>query len=226
MRMLKDYGGIQPFRLTEILRQENPDYRAAAKLLSEGKTLEGFDAIDAMGRVAEIADDADRNRHIAADYVQALDDKKSVLVVSPTHAEAKAITAAIRSELRAAGQLAGEDREFTRLVPVDSTEAERGQAEHLPGRADCAPVPPELPGRLHQGPAAHRHRSGDGAAASMPAKFSLYRPETIALAEGDRIRFTGNVENARRRTRPQKRQRPDRHRLHRSTATSGSITAG
>ena len=25
------------------------------------------------------------------------------------------------------------------------------------------------------------------------AKFSLYRPENIALAEGDRIRFTGNV---------------------------------
>ena len=49
MRILKDYGGIQPFRLTEILRQENPEYRAAAKLLSEGKTVEGFDAIDAHG---------------------------------------------------------------------------------------------------------------------------------------------------------------------------------
>ena len=31
MRILTDYGGIQPFRLTEILRQENPDYRAAAQ---------------------------------------------------------------------------------------------------------------------------------------------------------------------------------------------------
>ena len=49
MRILKEYGGIKPFRLTEIMRQENPDYRAAAKLLSEGKTLEGFDALDAHG---------------------------------------------------------------------------------------------------------------------------------------------------------------------------------
>ena len=56
MRILKDYGGIKPFRLTEIMRQENPDYRAAAKLLSEGKTLEGFDALDAMGWIKEMAD--------------------------------------------------------------------------------------------------------------------------------------------------------------------------
>ena len=128
MRILKDYGGVKPFRLSEILRQENPEYRAAAKLLSEGRTVEGFDAIDGMGRIAEIADDADRYRHLAADYLQALDDKKSVLVVSPTHAESKAITAAIRSELRAAGKLGGDDREFIRLVPVDTTEAERRQA--------------------------------------------------------------------------------------------------
>ena len=106
MRILKDYGGIKPFRLTEILRQENPEYRAAAKLLSEGKTVEGFDAIDAMGRIEEIADDADRYRHIAADYLQALDDRKSVLVVSPTHAEARSITAAIRSGA-AGGRAAG-----------------------------------------------------------------------------------------------------------------------
>ena len=42
LRVLKDYGGLKPFRLTEIMRQENPEYRAAAKLLSEGKTLEGL----------------------------------------------------------------------------------------------------------------------------------------------------------------------------------------
>ncbi len=97
MRVLKDYARIQPFKLSEILRQENPDYRAAAKLLSEGKTVEGFDAIDAMGRILEIADPEDRYRHLAADYLQALEDKKSVLCVSPTHAEARTITAAIRS---------------------------------------------------------------------------------------------------------------------------------
>ena len=60
MRVLKEFGGVQPFRLTEILRQDNPDYRAAAKLLSQGRTLEGFDALDGMGNITEIADDAER----------------------------------------------------------------------------------------------------------------------------------------------------------------------
>ena len=39
MRILKEYGGVQPFKLSEIMRQENPEYRAAAKLLAEGKAI-------------------------------------------------------------------------------------------------------------------------------------------------------------------------------------------
>jgi conjugative relaxase-like TrwC/TraI family protein len=190
MRVLKDYGGIKPFKLTEILRQENPQYRQAAKLLSEGKTVEGFDAIDRMGRIAEIADDTDRNRHIAADYLQALDDRKSVLVVSPTHAEAKAITAAIRQELRAAKCIGEEDREFTRLVQVDTSEAERGLAStYRPGDVI----------QFHQNAKGFTKgqrltvTSPSSAPLEQAARFSLYRPEKIALAEGDRIRFTSSV---------------------------------
>ena len=191
MRILKDYAGIEPFRLTEILRQENPEYRAAARLLSEGRTVEGFDAIDAMGRVAEIADDTDRYRHLAADYVQALEDRKSVLVVSPTHAESKVITAAIRSALRDAGRLGPEDREFTRLVPVDTSEAERGQATtYRPG--DVLQFHQNAKGGFTKG---DRLTVTDPAAVPVEhaGKFSLYRPEAIALAEGDQVRFTGTV---------------------------------
>ncbi len=191
MRILKDYGCIRPFRLTEILRQQNPEYRAAAKLLSEGKTVEGFDAIDAMGRIVEIDDDTDRNRHIAADYLQAIEDRKSVLVVSPTHAEAKSITAAIRQELREAECIGSEDREFTRLVQVDATEAERSQAgTYRPG--DVIEFHQNATGGFVKG---QRLTVTDPAALplSEAARFSLYRPEKIALTEGDRIRFTGTV---------------------------------
>ena len=100
MRVLKEYGGLKPFRLTEIMRQETPEYKAAATLLSEGKTLEGFDALDRMEWVKEVGGDQERYGRIAADYLQALKDKASVLVVSPTHAEAGKVTDAIRSELR------------------------------------------------------------------------------------------------------------------------------
>lgn len=191
MRVLKEYGGIRPFKLTEIMRQENPDYRAAAKLLSEGKTVEGFDAIDAMGRIVEMPNATDRCRHIAADYVQAAQSKKSVLVVSPTHAEAAAITASIRSQLRDAGRLGAEEQSFTRLVPVDSSEAQRSQASTYRGGP--------LVIQFHQN--AKGFKKGERLTVERPelvplehaAKFSLYRPETIQLAKGDMVRFTGNV---------------------------------
>ena len=192
MRVLTDFGGVKPFKLSEIMRQaSNPEYLAATKLLSEGRTLEGFDAIDGMGRIEEIADASERYRHLAADYRQALDDRKTVLVVSPTHAEAKGITAAIRSELRQAGRLGTEEREFTRLVPVDSSEAERSQATtYRPG--DVIQFHQNAKGGFTKG---DRLTVADPASVPLEqaGKFSLYRPETIALAEGDRIRFTGNV---------------------------------
>ena len=37
MRILQEYGGIQPFRLTEIMRQEDPDYLAAVKAALRGQ---------------------------------------------------------------------------------------------------------------------------------------------------------------------------------------------
>jgi conjugative relaxase-like TrwC/TraI family protein len=190
MRVLKDYGYIKPFRLTEILRQETPEYRAAAKLLSEGKSLEGFNALDALGWVKESADHDARVAAIASDYMQALKDGASCLVVSPTHAEAADITAAIRGQLRAAGKLATAEQEFTRLVNTNASEAQRGQA--LTYRSGDVI-------QFHQN--AKGFRKGDRLTVSDPAsvplaladKFTLYRPEKIALAVSDKIRFTATV---------------------------------
>ena len=197
MRVLKDYARVQPFRLTEIMRQDKPEYRAAAQLLSEGKTLEGLDAIDRLGWVREM-NDGDRVSQIATDYLQAQSDLKSlpenkrILVVSPTHAGAARITDAIRSRLRDAGKLTGEDRSLTRLVQVDTSVAERGQA--LTFREGDVLV-------FHQN-AKGGFKKGDRITVADPAavpvgeagKFSLYRTVNDAkLAVGDRIMFTANV---------------------------------
>jgi conjugative relaxase-like TrwC/TraI family protein len=190
IRVLKEYGGIKPFRLTQIMRQEDTDYLAAAKLLSEGKAADGFDAIDRKGWVKEIAGDAERDAAIAAEYVQALKEKKSVILVSPTHAEGGRITQAIRSQLREAGKLGNEEREFTRLVPVNASEPERGLATTY-RVGDVI--------QFHQN--AKGFTKGDRLTitdrAMVPlseaSKFSLYRPETIALSVGDKIRGTGTV---------------------------------
>ncbi len=143
-----------------------------------------------MGNIEEIADAEERYRAIAKDYRQSLDDKKATLVVSPTHAEAAHITAAIRDELRQAGKLGPEDHAFLRLVPVDSTEAARGLAS-----------------TYRQGDVLQFHQNAKGFTkgqrltvtdpAAVPTlhadKFSIYRPEPVLLAAGDKIRMTGNI---------------------------------
>ena len=194
MRLLKEFGRITPFVVPEILRQKNADdgrYLTAATQLSQGKTAEGFDTLDAMGWVREMPDDTDRYRHIAADYLQAQDDKKSCLVVSPTHAEAGRITAMVRHELRAAGRLGEAEQSFTRLEKLDASEAERGQASTY--------APEDLYVLQF-----HKHAKGfrRGAYLTVPGsavpveladRFTVYKTESVALAEGDRIRFTGTV---------------------------------
>ena len=173
------------------MRQQDADYRAAAQLLSEGKTLEGFEALDRKEWVKEIADPAERNRAMAEEYVKAVADKESVLLVSPTHAEAAAITREIRNMLRAAGKLGTDEREFTRLVPVNASEPERREATtYQPG--DVIQFHQNAKGGFVKG---ERLTVGDPAELPLEHadKFSLYRPEHVMLAAGDRIRFTATV---------------------------------
>jgi conjugative relaxase-like TrwC/TraI family protein len=191
MRILEEYAGIQSFRLTKLMRQQDPEYRAAAQSLSEGKTLAGFEALEKKGWVKEIDSDAERYRAMAAEYLQAANDGASCLVVSPTHAEAAAITREIRHQLREAWKLGGEEREFTRLVQVNASEAERSQATtYRPG--DVIQFHQNARGGFVKG---QRVVVTDRASAPLDqaGKFSLYRPESVMLAAGDRIRFTGTV---------------------------------
>ena len=190
LHVLKEYGCIRPHKLTQILRQDSPEYRAATGLLSEGRTLEGFDALDSLGWVRELGD-AERYQAVAAEYLQALDDRKTVLVVSPTHAEAAKVTDAIRGELRRAGRIGTEDHAFARLVVVDASEAERGQVTtYRPG--DVLQFHQNAKGGFKKG---DRLTVGEPAAVPLAeaARFSLYRPRPIGLTEGDVIRFTGTV---------------------------------
>ena len=190
LHVLKDFGCVRPYRLTEILRQQSPEYRAAAKSLSEGNPLEGFDRLNAMGWVQENPDAEARYHAVASDYRQALDDRKTALVIAPTHAEAAQVTEAIRHELQQAGRLGGEEHAFNRRVAIDTTEAERKEAfAFRPG--DVL--------QFHQN--ARGFKKGQRITVNDPAnvplseaaKFSVFRPEAIALAKGDVLRFTGTV---------------------------------
>ena len=104
LRLLEEKAGLRVAEVTEILRQQG-DYKKAAKALSEGQAGVAFGELDKLGWIREV-DDKDRNKQLADAYLAAAEEKnakgeyKSALVLSPTHAEAGTITAAIRAGLK------------------------------------------------------------------------------------------------------------------------------
>jgi len=192
LKLLEEEAGVPSVAVTDIIRQQDDEYKKAVQLLSEGKTDEGFDALDRLGWVQEVPD-AERYLRLAEAYLAAAAEKKRdgtmkrALVVSPTHAEGDRITAVIRQELAAQGKLK-EERELTAWVPLHLTEAERGEgSSYLPG--DMIQFYQNAKGYK----TGQRVRVGvTPLPLDQAARFQAYRAATLHLAAGDRLRITAN----------------------------------
>lgn len=186
--------------------------------------LAGFDLLDRMGKIKELTGE-DRHEALAEEYLTVAQRGRPTLVVAPTHAEGRAATAEIRARLRAAGALGSEadEVEVTRLASLNLTEAEKGQATTY--CANDSGVDSELVLQFHQNVAGgftrgERYRvrqndeglpyllpiakSKDATPKPIPYsaadRFEVYAESMVALAAGDKIRFTlGGVSKERRR---------------------------
>ena len=222
LRILEEHGGVEPIEITKIQRQrvhkgrepgKIKQYRHAVNDLSEGDAKAGFEKLDQMGAVIEFDIDIsleERYAMVAADYLQSMSGRNlkgktnTVLAVSPTHAEGFAVTQQIREGLKQAGRLEKDDRETTRLVNLNWTEAER---------ADTAKYQPGQVVQFHQNVAGGFKRGErftvaeadgdgvritgeDGAGRTVPltsaGRFSVYEERALGLAKGDRLRITQN----------------------------------
>ncbi len=74
LKLLEEKAGLRVAEVTEILRQQG-DYKKAAQALSEGRTEEGFEELDKLGWIKEVAD-GDRYKQLAAAYLAAAAEKK------------------------------------------------------------------------------------------------------------------------------------------------------
>ena len=200
LRLLETEAGLKPAEVTAVVRQRG-DYRRAVELLSAGDVAGGFDRLDKLGAIREVPDAADRHARLAGDYLAAAG--RTVLVVSPTHAEGEAVTTRIRDALRERGDLGDDERAVTRLQSLNWTEAQR---------ADAGGYRPGLVVQFHQNakgfrrgerlevvgvePAGVLARRGDGATVPLPldqaARFGVFEPRTLGLAAGDLVRLTAN----------------------------------
>jgi conjugative relaxase-like TrwC/TraI family protein len=190
LRLLEEKAGLRAAEVTEILRQQG-DYKKAAKALSEGRAGEALVELDKLGWINEVADE-ERYKELAAAYLSAAAEKKrdgspkSALVVSPTHAEAKRITDAIRDGLKDRGKL-GKERIIAAWVPTHLTDAEKSDATQY----DAGDMI-----QFHQNAKGYNKGArlvvGEGATppVELANRFELYHPAQLALAKGDRIRVT------------------------------------
>lgn len=206
LRILENEAGLKPAELSRIYRQTTLAYREAVEAISRGEAggvEEGFDRLDAMGAIREM-DGEERYEALAGDYLRTvLEERKSALVVAPTHREGAAVTERIRSALREAGELGHEEQTVPRLKSLGLTEAERGDARrYAPGqvvqvharinglkRGERYEVAACSEGQVWvEGEAGERLALPLGKAAG----FDLFEEDEFALARGDRIRITRN----------------------------------
>jgi conjugative relaxase-like TrwC/TraI family protein len=211
LRQLQLHAGLHVPELLDIKRQKGL-YRDAVAQFSEGNTAAGLSILEELNWIKAL-EDGEREKQLAADYVAALEEGKTVLAVSPTHAEAEAVAEAIRDQLKQSGKLTGEEREFGTWKAAHLTQAEQRDAQFF-RQGDLL--------QFHK--RTGRYQSGsrlihDGQVAlplDQPDAFQVFRPTTLRLAVGDRVRIT-----AKGTTRDKK------HRLnHGSTYNVAGFTPG
>jgi len=186
LRLLETEAGLVPAEIKAIQRQKG-EYLQAVKALSEGRIEQGFEKLDQLGWIRE-ASDAERYKLLASDYLAAVNQGKSALVVSPTHREGDWVTDEIRAELRREKKLGAEQRQFRVLHNANLTAAQR--ADSVNYTSDSVLI-------FHQN--AKKFRKGQRVVAGeiklpleQAERFTVFRPEVLSVANGDVLRITHN----------------------------------
>jgi conjugative relaxase-like TrwC/TraI family protein len=124
LRLVKLYGDVNAVSLTTIYRQKNAQYREAVKALATGETAHCFKILDDLNSI-KVINKASPASHLADDYLETVEKRKTALVISPTHAQGDEVTLSIRQKLKKAGRLGKKDKQFKKLVNCNLTNAEK-----------------------------------------------------------------------------------------------------
>lgn len=205
-RLLQKYTGLKIAEVMEVRRQEHATYKAAVTSLSKGDLRSAFHSLDTLGAVIEVAEDRERYRLLASDFMTLSRKNRTPLVVSPTHAESRKVTEAIREAKRQAGQIKAE-RMFSQYHNLQWENVDKRRPEsYAPGlvvqfhqntpgikRGELFRIAGiESPGRV-------RMVAADGREKILPLskaeRFQVFEEREIQLGRGDSIRITRNGES-------------------------------
>ena len=202
-RVLQEEAHLTPAIISDIRRQKPKDYKQAITHLAKGEIKEGFDILDKRGSITEINSD-ERYLALANDYVQSSKNGNLVLVVSPTHAEAKKTTDEIRLQLKEQGKIGQDDHDFTRYQNLNLTTAQRKDVYQYK-QGDIIGFVQNATG-FKKGEKFEVIGPNDQSSLNVKGKdnqihildleqaqrFQVYYHEEIQLAKGDHIRITEN----------------------------------
>ncbi|WP_245843654.1 MobF family relaxase [Niastella vici] len=200
LRILNTVAGIKRAEINFIYRQRQECYRKAVEDIASGNVQSAFERLEAFNAITEI-DTASLNALLVSDYMSAINNGKTALVVSPTHQQGEAVTAELRKTLREAGRIGPEDISVTRYINLNYTEAEKADTRmYQPGLA--VQFNQNLKGIARGAIWEVNEVSGDSVtitgpdASTLPLpldkayQFTVYRKTVIPLAIGDAITIT------------------------------------
>ncbi|MEQ8627085.1 MobF family relaxase [Ekhidna sp.] len=201
MRILQQVGRIPYQNVNVIYRQKVGAYRDAVDAISKGQIAQGFQKLDDIGSIKEV-DSSEVIEHLSNDYIQAIKDKKTALVISPTNEQARKVTEEIREKLREEGRLNKREKEYTTLRNLYYTTAQKkdsrlyrpGQViqayQHMQGikkgeRLEVAHV---------EGESVTLRKGSEDISldTSRADDFDVFVPVETTLSKGDLIRITKN----------------------------------
>jgi len=189
LRILEEQAGVKPAEVGTIRRQRG-EYRQAVEKLAAGNIAAGFDRLDALGWIQEIPGD-EQDARIAADYADAIENGQTALVVSPTHAQGRHLTRAIRSDLQQRDAVGKNTHLLTRLEPLHLTESERRDAAfYRPG--DVVVFHQNAPGHCKRERIFVTSPPG-GELLRHADRFSVYRTDYMWVAPGEILRATAKI---------------------------------
>lgn len=202
LRILNTVGEIRTAEVSKIYRQRDTTYRQAVEDLSAGNVKSAFEKLDNSGSIKEI-DPLDPNKQLIADYMAAVKNKKTTLVISPTHQQAAEVTDSIRKKLRNSGELGKREVTIDRLVSRNLTEAQRADWRNI-SEKDVIQFNQNVAGiqRGSRWQVAHSDdhhvliKDAQGETQTLPtdksACYDIYRAKSLDLAKGDKVRITRN----------------------------------
>lgn len=205
LRILNTVGGIQTSEVNQIKRQEDIHYREAVRDLARGQVRTGFEKLYMMGSITEI-DNLNPNVELVQDYVKAIENKRTALVVSPTHAQGEKVTNDIRKALQQKKIISKRERKLERLENTNLTESQKADIRNF--RKGQAVQFSQNIGQFKKGSLWMVEETKDGIqylknskghTAGIPHQkaryFDVFEKKPIQLSKGDHVIITKNSQD-------------------------------